>query len=247
MLQDFIGALQFLTTIRLTRNMIWSPIVCGRGVRYFPLVGAVIGVLLAGIDMLISPYLPPAIVASVLLIAATILTGGLHSDGLMDTADGLLAGGSRQRMLDIMKDSRVGSFGIITYVSMTLLKWSLLLELTGDGRLAALFVMPVLGRFAMTLGITLFPYARPDGIGKAFAQYAGRPALFMATLSTGLITAGCGLTAGAALAATTVFTFLLARYTSHRLGGLTGDVYGAITELTETLVLLTYVLASRVG
>ena len=247
MLQDFIGGLQFLTTIRLTRNMIWSPIVCGRSVRYFPLVGAVIGVLLVGIDILISSYLPPAIKAAVLLITATVLTGGLHSDGLMDTADGLLAGGSRQRMLDIMKDSRVGSFGIITYVSVILLKWSLLFELLGDERLAALIVMPVLGRFAMTLGITLFPYARPDGIGKAFAQYAGRPALFMAALWTVLITAGCGLTAWAALAATTVFALLLACYASDRLGGLTGDVYGAITELTETLVLLTYVVAARVG
>ena len=242
MLQDFIGALQFLTTIRLTRNMIWSPIVCGRGVRYFPLVGAIIGVLLAGIDMLISPYLPPAIMASVLLIAATILTGGLHSDGLMDTADGLLAGGSRQRILDIMKDSRVGANGVMAFCLFVLLKWSLLIEIKAPVLTAALVLMPIISRFAMVAGITLFPYARMEGMGKAFSQCPPAKTLAVAGLFTVMTVAPFGLTGWVSLGLTGLFVILFGRYVTSILGGLTGDVYGAMTEISSVIVLAAYLV-----
>ena len=247
-MDKFIIALQFLTRIRLVRQDTVAPETFGASARYFPLVGAVIGVILAAFCRFADPILPIHALAAALILLELYLTGGLHCDGLMDSADGLLSGRSRERMLEIMKDSRVGAHGVIVFVALILAKWSLLLDLLPAGPvsatpLAALFAMPVLGRLAMVIAITSYPYARPEGLGRAFAAYAGRPALHIAVGTAVLLVVPLGPAALVALAAAAIFAVAFSRYAVRALGGLTGDTYGAVTELTEVVVLFIFVIA----
>lgn len=247
-MKDFITALQFLTRINLVRQDEVSAESFGRSVKYFPLVGAIIGGLLAAFNHVAGGHLYLHVLAASIIILEIVLTGALHCDGLMDTADGLFSGRSRERMLEIMKDSRVGANGVVAFACYLLLKWSLLLDLLSVGHgTAALFLMPVVGRFAMVVGITAFPYARPDGIGKAFAQYAGRDTLYFAAALTILLTLTVGKTAVIALGVGVGSGVLLARYATARLGGLTGDIYGAIAELSGLAVLLTFTFLREWG
>lgn len=238
-MNDFFTGLQFLTRIQLRRQSEWSAESFGRSVRYFPLVGLIIGAVLAAIYHVAATVLPVHVVAALLIAAEIIVTGALHCDGYMDTADGIFSGRSRERILEIMKDSRVGANGVVAFGILMLLKWTLYIDLPASLLPAALLVSPVIGRFCMVLGITAFPYARPDGIGKAFAQHAGKDTLFIAAVITFALAAFIGKTAVAGLLAAIVFTLLFARYITNILGGLTGDVYGAVTEIAQVVVLLT--------
>jgi adenosylcobinamide-GDP ribazoletransferase len=241
-MNSFLTALQFLTRIRIIRQDTVTPAAFGASVKYFPLVGAVLGAVLAGFYHLTAHHLSIHTLAAALIVLEIALTGGLHCDGLMDSADGLLSGRPRERMLEIMKDSRVGANGVVAFVLLILAKWSLLLDLLPSAPLAALFVMPVLGRLALVIAIVLFPYARPEGIGKAFAAGAGRPALAVAAALALACVAPFGLAAGAALAAAALFALAFGRYAVRVLGGLTGDTYGAVCELSEVVVLATYLV-----
>ncbi len=246
-MNDFITGLQFLTRIRLVNQSEWSPESFGRSVKYFPLIGAVIGMVLALLNQIIDGYLPllgiyipQHVAATVLIIALVIISGALHCDGFMDTMDGIFSGRSRERMLEIMKDSRVGANGVVSFSMLILLKWSLLLDISPTVMPVALFVMPVLARFAMVIGVTSFPYARPDGIGKAFAEYAGRTTLYIALVLTLLLVVPLGRHAVIAGGTAILFAFVFCRYVTQLLGGMTGDVYGAVTELTEAMVLFVF-------
>ncbi|MBP2645559.1 MAG: Cobalamin synthase [Firmicutes bacterium] len=240
-MKDFITALQFLTRIHILRQEEVTAAEFGRSVRYFPLVGAVIGAILASWAFLTLGYLPIHVLAASLIILELVLTGGLHGDGFMDTMDGVFSGRSRERMLEIMKDSRVGANGVMAFCALILLKWSLILDLllTGTGTVA-FFVMPLLGRLAIVIAVTAFPYARPEGIGKAFAQFAGRPSLYFAVVLSIVLVLPFGKTAGTIMVLAVVVTLVLCRYFVKRLGGLTGDVYGAVNELVEIAVLILF-------
>lgn len=241
---DFITGLQFLTTIRLWPETEWSDERFGRSVRYFPLVGAVIGLLLAGMQWLSSTWLPVHVVAALIIIGSVFLTGGLHCDGFMDSMDGLLSGRSPERMLEIMKDSRVGANGVMAFACLIVLKWSIILDLPSAVLPGALFAAPITGRMAMVTAITSFPYARPHGIGKAFAEHAGSKAQFVA-LSCGLfLLLFLGWQGIAASAFSILVGLMFARFASKKVGGLTGDIYGAVTELTELSFLFAMLLLS---
>lgn len=241
-MNNFLTALQFLTRIQLVRQDSVPPAAFGAAVKYFPLVGALIGALLAAFCHLAAHQLSIHTLAAALIVLEIALTGGLHCDGLMDSADGLLSGRSRERMLEIMKDSRVGAHGVVAFVLLVLVKWSLLLDLLPSAPLAAIFVMPVLGRLAMVIAITVFPYARPEGIGKAFAAGAGRPALMVAAVFALACVLPLGPAAFAALFAVVFFALAFGRYATRALGGLTGDTYGAVSELSEVVVLTVYLV-----
>lgn len=130
-MRSFITALQFLTRIHLVRQENLTAEDFGRSTRFFPLVGAVLGALylLAALACLALFGLPSYTGKAVLVVLPFLLTGGLHADGFMDTMDGLFSGRSRERMLEIMKDSRTGSFGVAAFAGLLLLNWSLLLDL----------------------------------------------------------------------------------------------------------------------
>ncbi|WP_371371359.1 adenosylcobinamide-GDP ribazoletransferase [Sporomusa aerivorans] len=241
-MKDFFTGLQFLTRIRVVRQTDWSPDSFGRSVKYFTLIGGIIGLVLAGLNYLLSQFLPTHVLAAILILAEILLTGGLHCDGFMDTADGVFSGRSRERMLEIMKDSRVGANGVVAFGMLILLKYSLIIDMTPTLLTTALLIMPVAGRMAMVASITLFPYARPDGMGKAFAQYAGKATLFITALMALLIIVPFGLQASVCAGVAVLAGVVSARYFASVLGGLTGDTYGAVTELTELMALLVFVV-----
>ena len=270
----FIG-LQFLTRISIVEQKDWCEKDFADSVRYFPLIGLVLGIIYAAFAALLLSFLPQNgillphhVVAAILLILPILLTGGLHCDGFMDTMDGLFSGRSRERMLEIMKDSRVGANGVFAFVLLMIFDWSILLDLLQSAWLfPALFAMPIVSRLMMVVAISAFPYARPVGMGKAFKDGGTKSVLYGAFFYTLILVffpgvAACffgiipldaaGLSSWvlsmtAVIFAALLFTIFFASYATRHLGGLTGDDYGAITTLTETLVLLSFLVFSSVS
>lgn len=245
----FLTALQFLTRIHLV-NREFSLEDFGRGTQYFSLVGAVLGAIYACAAFLLLHLFQwlgnnsATLMATFLLLLPILCTGGLMLDGLMDTFDGIASGRSRERMLEIMKDSRVGSFGVLALIAMLLLQWSFLHEIKPEMLLAAVFVTPVIGRFGMVIAVSGFPYARKQGMGKIFAEMATKKMAAFALLVTLLCVVPVGKIAIVAFFVGSIVAYLWARNLSRILGGLTGDTYGAVETVTETVVLCVFALAS---
>ena len=244
-LKSFFIALQFLTRIQVVRQDNWRNEDFGCSVAFFPLVGGVLGSLSGGVAYFLFVLLPfwgwyaPEHLATVLLVMLPlILTGGLHADGLMDAADGLLSGRDRDKMLTIMKDSRVGASGVMFFGGLLLMNWSILLDMKKNLLPMALYMAPIIGRLVMTMVIVKFPYARPQGIGRAFAEFSPPWALKAAVATTFFLLLPLGLGAMAVCLLSLLFALWLGRRISRQLGGLTGDTYGAIEILSETFVLL---------
>ena len=244
-MNSFLIGLQFLTRIHLVRQTVWTAEDFGRSTRFFPLVGLVLGICYALAAWLLLYALGiRSLTVALLLILPLLLTGGLHADGFMDTADGVFSGRERARKLEIMKDSRVGAFGVVSFVMLMFVQFALLSDMAPLLLVPALFVMPIIGRLAMVLAVACFPYAREDGMGKTFADMADRSTVVIAALTTAVLVLPWGVLATAALVLGTLFALLFCRTMTNILGGVTGDVYGAATVLTETLVLAVFSLAS---
>ena len=181
----FFIALQFLTRLKIVNQTEWSVEDFGKSVVAFPYVGLIIGLILALLYGILSPFIPLVPLMLILVIAEFLITGGLHADGLMDTSDGLFSGRERERKLEIMKDSRIGSFGVVAFVFVTLLKWQLLTVIpTAEFIPMALIMMPLMSRWSLVLSIRSYPYAREQGMGAAFANLAPKHVITYNTLST---------------------------------------------------------------
>jgi adenosylcobinamide-GDP ribazoletransferase len=226
----------------LTRLPVWAGPLrdadLGRSVSFFPLVGLVLGLVLTGLVSLLAGTLTTGLSAVLLVSLLAAMTGGLHLDGVADVFDALGGGrGDRKRMLDIMRDSRIGAHGAAALVLMLLAKVFAVAQVVERHDLPTLLAFPAVARWAVTPSIVLYPYARAEGLGRAFHGEAGPRQLVGATaiLAFVLVALGPRLiipTLGALLAAT-VFSLWL----RQRLGGLTGDVYGAAIELAEVTML----------
>lgn len=181
----FFIALQFLTRLKIVNQTEWSMEDFGKSVAAFPYVGLVIGLILALLYGILSPFIPLVPLMLIIVVAEFLITGGLHADGLMDTSDGLFSGRERERKLEIMKDSRIGSFGVVAFVFVTLLKWQLLTAIpTAEFIPMALIMMPLMSRWSLVLSIQSYPYARKEGMGAAFANLAPKHVITYNTLST---------------------------------------------------------------
>jgi adenosylcobinamide-GDP ribazoletransferase len=212
----------------------------GRAVAWYPLVGLVIGGLLAGADRLLGPVFPVGLRSALVLAGWVALTGALHLDGFMDCCDALLAPRSPEERLEILRDVHAGSFAVAGAVLLLLVKYVALSGLEGWLRTAVLIGAPVLGRWAMALAVVGYPYARPGpGLGRLVKEGAGRQELAIATV----VAAGGVLVAWRwlgliALPLTAGLVALVARAIMARIPGLTGDAYGAINEVVEAAVLV---------
>jgi adenosylcobinamide-GDP ribazoletransferase len=222
----------------------------GRSEAFFPLIGLLLGAIVAGADLLLQPVASP-LVRDVMVVALLAgLTGALHLDGLIDTFDGLFAGRSPERRLEIMRDPRAGAFGVVTVVLLLALKLAALASLPADLRIAALVIAPGLGRWAIVLVTATFPYARPEGMGRAFkASIKRRHVVVAGALALGAAGAVVGAGGIVVWLAASAAALLAGRWVTSRLGGVTGDVYGAICELVEAgvLVALGLQIWSRIG
>jgi adenosylcobinamide-GDP ribazoletransferase len=241
----FLEAVRFLTFIPLpARDVSWEEV--GHGAAYFPLVGALLGSILVLADTLLGRIWSRLLVSVVLVVLWVILTGGLHLDGLADTVDGLRGGRGKEERLTIMKDSCLGTFGGVAVFCLLALKLAFVSELGPAWCGRGLLLAPTLGRWAMVYGIWAFPSARPEGMGGIFKEHSGLRELALAT-ALALVVAlllfrfwGLAIL-GIIWLAVTLFGWLLKR----ALGGLTGDTYGALCEVSEVLILT--VIALREG
>jgi adenosylcobinamide-GDP ribazoletransferase len=214
--------------------------------KYLPAVGLLIGALLLAAQVTLGQLAVLPAVASILLtVLWLILSGGIHFDGLMDTADGIFSHRSPERMLEIMRDSRVGNFGVMTGFVILLMKVAGLLSL--GNALPALLLIPCWSRWCESFAIGAFPYARSEGMGKIWHDSMQFPRDLALGAALPLIaTAFCALQFGMvptiAIALCTIASGIVASfYLSSILRGHTGDTYGAVVELAETggLIFLT--------
>lgn len=238
----FLIAWQLLTSIPLGRRdlSLQDP---GRSMLWFPLVGLIIGAMLAGLDFVLALVLPDLPATALLLAAWVAITGGLHLDGFIDCCDGLLVAKPAEQRLAIMKDSRVGAFGLVGAICLLLVKFSTLAALASGDRPGWLLVIPTLSRWAMVWAAWRYPLARPDGFATWFRQGLAWPQVTGAGITALLVALLLGGLAGlATFAAVWLLSILLALWVQRRIPGLTGDVYGAINELAEVVGLLLAVM-----
>lgn len=246
--KEFLAALQFLSIISLpgARQLFDKGIIESRliiGSAYFPIVGILLAVALGLLTLITTPFLPALVVAALLIIAYIALTGGLHLDGLMDSCDGLFGGKTSEERLEIMRDSRVGSFGVLGGACILLLKFVCLASLTQRQLwLAFLIVMPT-ARWCMVMALYFFPNARETGLGSAFRQAVTREHMLIAGVISLAVAILVGRIPGLIVwLVISLVAFGLGKWITRLLGGLTGDSYGAIAETTESLAFLVLIL-----
>ena len=236
-------ALQFLSSLPIRLPGMPTHQESGRSLLFYPLVGLLFGVLLMAMDHLLDGA-PTLLHAALLLSAWVMLSGGLHLDGLADSADAWLGGfGDRERTLTIMKDPRSGPIAVVALVVVLLLKYSAVVALIETHHGVGLLLAPVIGRAAMLALFLNTPYVRAGGLGQALADHLPRKSgmRVLAAVAVVCVLIGGGPAAWVLVVAAGGF-FWLRRVMMRRLGGSTGDTAGAMLELLETLVLVTLAL-----
>jgi adenosylcobinamide-GDP ribazoletransferase len=218
----------------------WSAGDSGRASVWYPFVGLVIGALawLAWNGSML--IFPPWVAAVITLIVWVLLTGALHLDGLADCCDGLLASASRERRLEIMKDPHTGAFGVTGVVLVLLLKAAALASLTQPASVSILLAAS-LARFCI-LPAGLLRQARASGMGADFAAGFRHSFIFWGAVIPVIAAALLGARGVIAFVAGLVAFLLIILFARSRIGGVTGDVFGMVVELVETVVLLTFLV-----
>lgn len=218
----------------------------GKASAYFPVVGLLIGGITSLVAIALSQVLSAQVVAAMIVVLQFVLTGGMHLDGYMDTVDGLLSGRERERKLEIMKDSRVGAFGVVGTIMLVLLKYTMITDIP----IAWWFVfilMGVVSRWAMVYSFFYFPYGRKQGLGRAYHDYTGVTQLAIATGGTLVLAWLSWQVRGLVIVAVVgLITHFIGYRVTKSIGGLTGDVYGFISEVSEVVVLFAVLLLAQI-
>ena len=234
----FLTAVQFLTRLPVP-DPGWEEGRLTRALGWFPVVGALIGVALALAWLAAREVFPPALAAGLVLALGIAVTGALHEDGLADTADALGGHAPRERALEIMRDSRIGTYGALALVLSLGLRWQALAAMTGTEGAWALVAAATIGKSAMVPVSRLMPYARAQGRGAEVASGASAAALAAAAVLSAGAVALTGLPGLAALLITCAAVSLVLIGASRRLGGYTGDILGAVEQTAQIAVLVT--------
>lgn len=231
----------FLTRIPMPQLSEITPQDNGRALVCFPIVGLVIGLLLWVTVLALDSLLDPGLIAALILSLWVFVTGGLHLDGLADSADAWLGGyGDKERSLEIMKDPRCGSAALMTVPCLLLLKFAALSSLLTSttpltGILVGLALTPVIGRSASIALFLSTPYVREQGLSRDFDQHAPKPLLWSLLVGVVIIVPiAVGMNAGLLLMVISALLFWGLRHLMiSRLGGCTGDTAGACVEIIE--------------
>lgn len=207
----------------------------GRSLPWFVFIGGLIGAVVALIDCGVSKVMPalPTSVATVFALVA--VSKALHLDGLADTADGFFSSRPRERILEIMRDSHIGTMGVAAVVFVLLMKVAALASIDPAARVKAVFLMPVAGRFAPVLMFAAMKYARGEsGLGTVFSKNSAGPALAVSLALFAAAGYGIAGMKGLVIAgAVLVFSGLFAAWSGRKIGGYTGDTLGASVEMSE--------------
>jgi adenosylcobinamide-GDP ribazoletransferase len=246
-MKEFFGALGFLTVAPMPARWRGDASTLGRSIPFFSVVGLAIGLGAAGLDAGLTRTLPSPVATVLVVITLIAVSGALHLDGLADTADGLFSSRSRERILEIMKDSRTGPMGVAAVVLVVALKLAAIGTLPQDLRFRTLVLMPLAGRSGMVASMTVLRYARPEGgLGSAFAARRPWGAL---VVSTSLLAAAgwwlCGWRGLVCGGVSLGIALALAAQSQRKIGGWTGDTLGATCEVVEIIPAL--VMSLRLG
>ncbi|BBM35585.1 adenosylcobinamide-GDP ribazoletransferase [Pseudoleptotrichia goodfellowii] len=240
MIKQFLILIQFMTRIPVFVNVEYDEEKLGKSIKYFPLVGAVIGIFLFGINFLAGKVTGNRqIIAVIIVVAEIFITGILHIDGLADTFDGLFSYAKKERMLEIMKDSRIGTNGAVVLILYFITKIILLSEVKPE----YILLYPIISRLSTSMNAGLGEYARKDGMSNSIIEKNGPKEAVISVVITAVLSflilkiKGLGV-----LAAAIVFILIFMRNVKKKIGGITGDTMGASLELTSILILLTGVI-----
>jgi len=238
-MRQFLAAIQFLTIFRLGRKSKVTLDYLSKSLPYFPFVGLLIGVFLVSANLLLSKYLSHSVVNLCIILLLIILTGALHLDGFADTIDGFYAGRDKQEILSIMEDSRIGTMAATGLVVLILSKFVFLEGIPEAIKYKALMLMPVSSRWTIVVSASLSKAAKSEGLGKLFCGPVRFREWFGATLFT-FIVALLLLKTQSLLFILILFllTFVSTKYVTRKIGGMTGDTFGAMNELAEVSSLL---------
>lgn len=219
--------------------------------KYLPVVGLVVGAVLATLSFVLHlAAAPPAVIGALIVTIWIAFTGGIHLDGLMDAADGIFSHRSRERMLEIMRDSRTGNFGAVCGFLLMLCKFAGVVSADQTICWAALLVVPAWARWCEVITIGCYPYAREEGMGKIWHSSTSVPRdIVISALLPVLVTAvicyftGAWQQIGLACSATVTCGLIAAMYINAQINGQTGDTYGAVVEISEAAGVIALAIA----
>lgn len=233
-MKRFLAAIRFLTIVPIPGTWGTGEDDLVGSVPYYPVVGLLLGCIAALAAWALGHGCPPLLQAGLLVVLLLCFSGGFHMDGLSDTADGFLSSRPRDRILEIMKDSHVGAMGVMTIVGAMLMKFAAIASLPPGRTWQALLLMPLAGRCAIVINMALLKPARPGGLGALMSKRRHRASAIWSVAI--LLGAGWyvlrlpGLVAGLAVIVTAL---LFAAWSYRKIGGSTGDTFGAVCEVAE--------------
>lgn len=239
---EFKIAMQFLTRLPVTGEIEQTDENFARSARFYPAVGLIVGVIAAAVFFVADIFLPNYLASAFALLSAVVVTGGLHEDGLADAFDGLIGGQDRDRILEIMRDSGIGTYGMLALIFGVLLKLSAIGEMWGWDAFWALIVAHAISRHAMVEVIGRYDYARSDSAKFSKPSVSGEDLTYARLWVLGVLAGSAlflGLWAtlmGLAIMAVAVSGF--AQFFVRRIGGYTGDCLGATQQIAEATFLV---------
>jgi len=248
-LNGFLLNLRFLTRIPVPVEIEHDDRAFAAGSVFAPIIGLIIGLIAAGVYLVSAPLDRRGLSILLAMAAGIAVTGGLHLDGLADTFDGLFSYRDRNRVLAIMKDSRMGTSGAIALFLVLMLKYLMLVSLSDVQLIPCLVASPVLSRMTIAWSAGLSPYARQDttGITAGLIRYTGAVEIIIATTLALIISVLFLKLAAVPLIMIVIASALLMNlYVKFRIGGITGDIIGAVIELSETAFLLSVLALDKV-
>jgi adenosylcobinamide-GDP ribazoletransferase len=245
---NFLRALSFLTILPVGQIRLSEEKELAHSMAFFPLVGLVVGLLLTAGYYLFSLFLPKSITLWLILGLLALLTRGLHLDGFADTMDGLASGGSKEKILEVMRDSRIGAFGVISLILLIGGKYLALEQISNSSIPYSLILMTVVGRNSMVLVCYRSPYARfGEGLGKPFTENLGvREVTFSLLSAFGIALLIMGVKGILIFFGISLFSLAYQFFFIKKLGGVTGDVLGGANELAELLCLILLVILGSI-
>jgi adenosylcobinamide-GDP ribazoletransferase len=246
-MKNFLLALQFLSIIPVRLKNIKEDDL-SKSVMYFPLVGLLLGFILAGVNkVLFILNFQPFLINIIFVILLIALTGGLHMDGLADTSDALLSGKNKEEMLKIMRDSHIGVMGVLGLVSIILLKIAFLSSISVSLKTVSLLLMCTLSRWSLVLTMFLFPYAREEGKAKVFIKGVNFRIFILSTIIAIACTLALWKIKGVLIfIIIAISSYAITKFINSKIGGVTGDVLGALCELNEITALLSIFILEKI-
>ncbi len=246
MVGSFIAALQFLTLLRLTgSDKEYTPEEFSRSMVFFPVVGALQGLVLFVVYIALGGLLSPGLLGAVLVAVLVITNGGLHLDGFIDSVDGLAGGATPERRLEIMRDSAVGAIGVVALLILLILKYESISSVSVSAA-GAIFLFPVIGRWTAVPVAYLANYAREgEGLGRLFSEVKLKTLIYSTVITVVPVLVILGLTGLIAMVGVFIVAVFITAFFKRKIGGVTGDVMGFQGEVGEVLFLIIVLVAGK--